>query len=87
MARLIELGLEYLVLWIAALGMLLAVGVYLAGKLRGKPLQQEPGAGELLTKFREWHSQGVLDDAEFRTIKTTLATQLQRELRDNGETG
>ncbi|MGA2068750.1 MAG: hypothetical protein ABSG86_27525 [Thermoguttaceae bacterium] len=67
------------------LAILSAIGTYVAGKLRTKPLQQEPGVGELLTKFREMHSQGVLSDAEFRTIKTTLATQLQGELKAGGK--
>jgi hypothetical protein len=64
-----------------------AIGTYLVGKLRSKALQQEPTVGELLIKFRELHSQGVLSDAEFRTIKTTLTAQLQGELKDNGEKG
>jgi hypothetical protein len=38
-------------------------------------------------KFRELHSQGVLSDAEFRTIKTALTVQLQQELKVNNETG
>jgi hypothetical protein len=33
------------------------------------------------------HSQGEISDAEFRTIKTTLADRLRDELNDNGEKG
>jgi hypothetical protein len=90
MAPLVELGLDGLLFWPAVLVacvVLVSVGVYLAGRIRRKSLQQEPTGAELLAKFRELHSKGVLSDAEFRTIKTTLATQLQGELRDNGETG
>ena len=90
MSRLAELHLEDLVLWafwMAVLVVLVASGAYLVGKLRSKALQQEPTVAELLIKFRELHSQGVLSDAEFRTIKTTLTAQLQRELKDNGEKG
>ena len=87
MTQLLDACSEQLILWIAVVAMLLAVGIYLAGKIRAKPVQKEPVAGELLTKFREMHSRGVLSDAEFRTIKTTLATQMQQELKDNGRTG
>ena len=76
-----------LIVWIAILAIVLGVGARLAAKFRAEPIQQEPGAGQMLTKFREMHSRGVLSDAEFRTIKTTLAQQYQEELKDNGETG
>lgn len=76
-----------LVIWLAAGAMLVAVGVYVVGKIRPDPAQQELSANELMSKFRELHSKGVLSDAEFRTIKTTLAVRLQEEIKDNGETG
>ncbi len=80
-------GIQQLVVGLAALAMLAATGIYLIGKIRAKPAQKEPTASELLTKFREMHSQGVLSDEEFRTIKTTLTERLQTELRDKDETG
>ena len=79
--------IRQLVLGVAALAILVAIGVYLAGKIRAKAVQKEPSASELLTKFREMHSRGVLSDEEFRTIKTTLTERLQTELRDKDETG
>jgi hypothetical protein len=87
MERLLEAGIERYVIWVAILAALIAVAVYVIDKLRPKPVQQEPTASELLSKFRELHSQGVLSDAEFRTIKTKLAAQLRQELKDNGEKG
>ncbi|NQU23024.1 MAG: hypothetical protein HQ567_17235 [Candidatus Nealsonbacteria bacterium] len=87
MDRLWQASLEQLVVWLALLAALIAVVVYVIGKLRAEPVQQEPIASELISKFRELHSKGQLDDAEFRTIKTTLAEQLQEELKRNGETG
>jgi len=77
-----ELGL-----WLAVLAGLVALGAYLIGKIRTEPAQKEPTASELLSKFRESHSRGELSDAEFRTIKTTLAVHLDEELKDNGEKG
>ncbi len=87
MAVLDWVGIRQLVLGVAALAILVAIGVYLAGKIRAAAVQKEPSASELLTKFREMHSRGVLSDEEFRTIKTTLTERLQTELRDKGETG
>jgi uncharacterized membrane protein len=85
MARLIQAYSEQLILWSAVLVVLTVVGVYLAGRLRAKPVQRELPASELLTKFRELHRRGVLSDAEFRTIKTTLTAQLQEELRNKAD--
>ena len=87
MERLWQAPVEQLVLWLALLATLIAVVVYVIGKLRAEAAQQEPTASELISKFRESHSKGELSDAEFRTIKTTLAEQLQEELKRNGETG
>ena len=69
---------------VAALAILVAIGIYFAGKIKAKAVQKEPLASELLTKFREMHSRGVLSDEEFRTIKTTLTAQLRDEVKDNG---
>ena len=76
-----------LVLWIAVLAVLVTVAYYVIAKIRPKPAQKERNAGKWLSKFSELHSQGGLSDEEFRTIKTTLAAQLQDELKDNGEKG
>lgn len=87
MERLLEAGAEQLVVSIALLIVFVAVAAYVIGKIRAKTLQHDPQAGRLLSKFRELHSKGQISDAEFRTIKTTLAAQLREELNDNGETG
>ena len=77
MERLLDFEAEQLVIWVAILSVAAAVAAYVIGKVRAKPVQQEPTASELISKFRELHSRGDLNDAEFRTIKTTLAAQLQ----------
>jgi uncharacterized membrane protein len=84
--RFLEWGGEAVILWIAVLAALAAVAFYVIEKIRDKPAQREPTAAEMMAKFRELHSRGVLSDAEFRTIKTTLAAQLHEELKDNGQT-
>lgn len=78
---------EWLVVSFALLAIMTAIAAYVILKIRAKTLQREPRASELLSKFREMHSRGVLTDAEFRTIKTALAEQLQKELNDNSERG
>ena len=70
---------EGLVISVAILAILIAIAAYVIGLIRDKPAQQEPPASEMLSKFRESHSRGELSDEEFRTIKTTLAAQLQEE--------
>jgi hypothetical protein len=78
---------EKIVISFAVLAMMIAVAIYVISKIRTKTLQREPHASELLSKFREMHSRGVLTDAEFRTIKTALTELLKQELKDNSETG
>ena len=78
---------EQLVVSFALLAILVAVAAYFVLRIRAKTLQRELRASELLSKFREMHSRGVLTDAEFRTIKTELAELLQQELNDNSERG
>jgi hypothetical protein len=85
--RIVLADVPQLVLALAVLAILVAVGIYLVGKVRGEAVQKELPASELLTKFREMHSRGVLSDEEFRTIKTTLTERLQSELKDRDDTG
>lgn len=86
MQRIWEIPGAELVIWGALGAALIAVVAYVIGKIRPNSVQQEPKASELMSKFRDLHSKGVLSDAEFRTIKTTLAERLQDELKDTGET-
>lgn len=87
MAQLVGAPSAQFVLWIAVLAVMITAGVYAIGKIRAKAIQQEPTALELVSKFRDLHSQGVLSDAEYRTIKNALAAQLQHELKDSDKTG
>ncbi len=61
---------------------LLAVGVYVIGRVRGGLREREPKSSELLTNFQQLHAQGELDDEEFRTIKAMLTAKLQQELNE-----
>ncbi len=83
MAEFFEDSTVQLVIWLSALAALVAVAVYVIMRIRTEPVQSEPVASEMLSKFRELRGQGDLSEEEFRTIKTTLAEQLQDELKDN----
>ncbi len=72
-----------LILWASVISVMVVVAVYVSLRIRAEPVQQEPVASEMLSKFRELRGQGDLSEEEFRTIKTTLAEQLQEELKDN----
>jgi len=76
----------WLILWLGVLAVLIAVGWYILGKIRAKPLQQDRWAGQWLAKCRESYLRGELSDEEFREIKTTLAQQLQDELKEDDST-
>jgi uncharacterized membrane protein len=78
--------LAYLAL-LVAMALLVMTALYVIRKIRSKTLQQELSASDLLSNFRELHDRGELTDAEFRTIKATLAARLQQELKDNVKTG
>jgi hypothetical protein len=78
---------QRLLAWGTAVAVLVLVAAYVIGKIRAKPIQKEPASSQLMTKVRDLHSQGGLSDAEYRTIKTTLAARLQEELKDTGGTG
>jgi hypothetical protein len=85
--RIFEDPIAELIAWGAIGATVIAVGAYAISKLRAEPAQKELDSSQMMSKFRDLHSQGELTDAEFRTIKTTLGARLQDEIKDNGETG
>ena len=87
MERFLEDWAAQLVIWVALCAILVVVAVYVIGRVRAEPVQQEPKASELISKFRDLHAKGELSEEEFRTIKTNLAVRFQEELNDNDETG
>lgn len=68
-----------LILTVASLLALVAVGLYVMGKVRGLFRSTEAGSGDLLNNFRDLHSQGELSDEEYRNIKSKLAAKLRAE--------
>lgn len=82
-------GVARAAVWFALIFLLMALGVVLIKKyqrdgtlwkrLRDYNVDDGSDPSELLTKFREMHSRGTLSDAEYRTIKTKLAAQIQSQ--------
>ncbi|MCC7086877.1 MAG: hypothetical protein IT427_17905 [Pirellulales bacterium] len=68
----------------AIMAAVIAVGAFVVSKFRGREDDEQPGASELLSNFRELHEEGELSDQEFRKIKTLLAEKLEQELSDSG---
>jgi hypothetical protein len=83
MTELIRHPLAQAALWFAAIFALLALAVVLVRRFRGDAADDQPGANELLAKFRDLHARGGLSDDEYRTIKTKLATQVEAELNSS----
>jgi hypothetical protein len=71
----------------AAIAALAVLGIWIMARFRGSKDSDQPGASELLSKFRDLHEQGKLSDQEFRNIKTLLRDKLREELNDNAEKG
>ena len=76
-----------LAIFLAAALLLIGIAAYVIGKVRKRLREEQPSVLDLLSKFREVHSQGGLSDAEYRTIKTRLADRALGELKDKDETG
>jgi hypothetical protein len=72
-----------LVAGLAAIAILIGVGVFVMVKLRGRVNRNPSITSEVISNFREIHSQGGLSDKEFRNIKTLLADRLEGEVRQS----
>ena len=75
------------IVWTAMAIMLGLVGYYVVHVVRNGMRHRAEGAVELLTNFRELHSQGELSDDEFRTIKTKLALRAKGEIKNSQKEG
>jgi hypothetical protein len=82
MVEFLSSPLAQVVFLLALTATLVAIGVYVISKVRADVKHTEPGASQLLTRFKDLHAQGQLSDEEFKTIKSQLAERLQHELSD-----
>ena len=64
---------------------LLVVAYYIVQRFRDQSDDDQPGANEMLTNFREMREQGDISEFEFRRLKTVLGDQLKEELTETEE--
>ena len=76
-----------LLLWGAGLLVLLIFAAAVLRIVRKETVEDSGRSPDLLTKFREMCQQGDISDAEFRTIKSVLGDNLQRDANDSDEKG
>ena len=76
-----------IVIWFAAAAIVVAIGIYVVGRVRAGMRTTETPVNDMLTNFRELHSRGELSDGEYRTIKATLSAKLDQEIKDIGKEG
>jgi hypothetical protein len=66
---------------------LAALGFYVISKVGAAVKASRVETSEMLSNFDEMRDQGVLSDAEYRTIKSMLVERLQTEIKDSSESG
>jgi hypothetical protein len=72
---------------IAALAAVVAVGFYVVARVRAGLRASGPTTSDLITDFRDLHRRGELSDEEYKTIKGTLSSRLQQELKEDKNEG
>lgn len=87
MTNILQRAEARLVILAAFVAVLVAVGIYVVAKVRRSFMESGAGASDLITNFRELHSQGELSDEEYRNIKATLAARLQSQLKGRSKEG
>lgn len=80
-------GLTQAALLFAGMFVLVAIGLVLVRKFRGRSEQTVRDVHEMMTNFRELHRRGGLSDEEFRTIKSKLALEVKAEVKDEAGAG
>lgn len=66
------------VVWMAALLVLLAISFYVLRSFRGSFDEDDQGPEELLDNFREMHMEGDISEREFRQVKQVIEQQAQQ---------
>ena len=68
------------VLWMAALMVLMAIGYSIVRRFRDRIDEDVQDPNEWLDNFREMHAEGDISEGEFRKVKTVLDEKVQQEL-------
>ena len=68
------------VIWVTVFLIVSIVGWYVVLRFRDISGDDNPTTNELLTNFRELQQEGDISEQEYRTIKTALRPDIEREL-------
>lgn len=74
--------LVQLLISVAVLAGLVVVGWLVVQRFRGSTADEGRPESEMLTKFQEMRHEGDISETEYRTIKSVLGEQLQRNVKD-----
>lgn len=78
--------LQQALLLLSAALTLIAIGAYTIKAVRGKFNAKKGSSSEMLTTFREMHEKGLLNDEEYRKVKTGMAGRMRAEVSRTDET-
>lgn len=74
-------------IWVSVLFGLIVVAWLVVQRFRGGAADEGRPESEMLTKFQEMRQEGDISEAEYRTIKSVLGEQLQRNVKDGKNKG
>lgn len=66
---------------LAGLAVIVAIGVYVVGKIRSSDEENPQSTSEVMSTFRELYESGELSEEEYKNIKSKLSASLQQELK------
>ena len=74
-------------IWMSVLFGLIVVAWLVVQRFRGGAADVGQSESQMLTKFQEMRQEGDISEAEYRTIKSVLGEQLQRNVKDGKNKG
>jgi uncharacterized membrane protein len=74
-------------IWVSVLFALIVVAWIVVQRFRGGAASEGQTASDMLTKFQEMRQEGDISETEYRTIKSVLGEQLQRNVKDGKDKG
>ena len=74
-------------IWMSVLFGLIVVAWLVVQRFRGGAADVGQSESQILTKFQEMRQEGDISEAEYRTIKSVLGEQLQRNVKDGKNKG
>ncbi|MBL8828570.1 MAG: hypothetical protein JNM18_16420 [Planctomycetaceae bacterium] len=69
-----------IIVGVAVIAVLIAIGVYVVGKLRTAFNEQPQNTSDVMSTFRELHEGGELSDEEYKSIKAKLSASLKQQM-------